>query len=52
MCSFDILKGFDELLALAENGEHRNVDMLVGWPFTSQKPFVGINYDLLYFPVR
>ncbi|VDP41470.1 unnamed protein product, partial [Soboliphyme baturini] len=40
-------KGFDALLALAEQGDHRNIDMLVGDIYGGSYETLGMSHDLI-----
>lgn len=46
MCIFSF-KGFDELLQLAEEGDHRNVDMLVSDIYGGDYSGMGLPGDLI-----
>ena len=43
----NVLQGFDELLELAESGDHRNVDMLVGDIYGGAYGLLGLPADLI-----
>ena len=47
MLTFELSQDFDDLLSLAEQGDHRNVDMLVKDIYGSDYSTLGLPADLI-----